>query len=82
MRIAGDVYPLMLTLGAGNRVREFGTESGVFAGAGIGLTEHFGTSVAYNGGNVDVGASFRLPGLESVGFNVILSVNWIARNVF
>lgn len=95
-RIGGDVYPLMATIGAGSHAREFGTESGVFAGLGIGLTESFGTSVAYNGDNFDVGASFRIPGLDSVGFNVILndafdqddrqrvilSVNWIAENVF
>ncbi|MDV7143105.1 hypothetical protein R3X27_10460 [Tropicimonas sp. TH_r6] len=95
-RIGGDVYPLMLTVGAGNKVRDFDREAGVFAGLGIGLTEYFGTSVAYNGDNMDVGASFRLPGLDSVGFNVILndafdqddrqrvifSLNWIAKDVF
>ncbi len=95
-RIGGDVYPLMLTLGAGNKVRDLDREAGVFAGLGIGLHEYFGTSVAYNGDNVDLGASFRMPGLESVGFNVILndafdqddrqrvvfSLNWIAKDVF
>ncbi|WP_129628793.1 hypothetical protein [Tropicimonas sp. IMCC6043] len=96
IRLAGAPYPLMLTVGAGNDVREFGRESGVFGGVGIGLTESFGTSVAYNGDNVDLGASFRIPGLDNLGFNailsdafdqdgrqrVILSVNWIAANVF
>lgn len=94
--VAGQPYPLMLTVGAGNRVRNFGLDSGVFAGLGVGLTESFGTSVAYNGDNVDLGASFRIPGIDSLGFNVILndafdqddrqrvvlSVYWITENVF
>ena len=95
-RIGGNYYPLMLTVGAGSNVRDFYRESGGFAGLGIGLTESFGTSVAYNGDNFDLGASFRLPAIKNLGFNVILndafdqddrqrvilSVNWFAENVF
>ncbi len=94
--MGGDLYPLMLTLGAGSNVRNFDRDPGVFVGAGIGLSEAFGTSVAWNGDNVDLGASFRIKGLDNLGFNVvlsdafdqddrqrfILSVNWIKDNVF
>lgn len=95
-RIGGDVYPFMVTVGAGTGIRDFYEGSGLFAGVGVGLTESLGASVAYNGDNFDVGASFRIPGINSLGFNlilndafdqddrrrVILSVNWIAQNVF
>ena len=96
VQIGGGFYPLMLTLGGGTEVADFGTEPGALAGIGIGLTEAFGTSVAYNGDNVDIGASFRIPGVDMLGFNVILSdafnmddrqrvvlsLNWIVDNVF
>ncbi|MEM9247199.1 MAG: hypothetical protein AAGB05_00735 [Pseudomonadota bacterium] len=92
----GTLYPLMVTLGGGTDVRDFRREPGLFAGVGIGLTEAFGVSAAYNGDNVDLGASFRIPGFDQVGVTavlndafdeddqqrVILSLTWISENVF
>ncbi len=96
IQLGGASYPLMITLGGGDKVSDYGTEQGVFAGIGIGLSETVGTSIAFNGDNFDLGGSFRFKALENWGFTaglgdvfdqddrqrVILSVNWIAANVF
>lgn len=73
LALGGDSYPLMLTLGAGTDVRDDGTEPGVYAGAGIGLGRNFGTSLAWTGEDVTLGAVARVPGLDSWRFTA--SVN-------
>ncbi|WP_172327861.1 hypothetical protein [Mangrovicoccus sp. HB161399] len=94
--LGGASYPLMITVGGGDSVSDYRTDPGMFAGIGIGLTENFGTSIAFNGDNYDLGGSFRFKALKNWGFTaavgdvfdqddqqrVILSVNWIAANVF
>ncbi|MBE3637280.1 hypothetical protein [Mangrovicoccus algicola] len=96
LRLGAQAFPLMLTLGGGDAVSDFGEEEGLFAGIGIGLSESFGTSLAYNGDNFDFGGSLRLPGLRNWGLTammrdvfdeddrqrVVVSVNWIAADVF
>jgi hypothetical protein len=69
-RIADGAYPVMLTLGAGTHRRDDETEPGLFAGAGIGLTENFGASLAWTGETATLGASFRIDGLENVYFTL------------
>ncbi len=66
----GDRYPVMMTLGAGTDIRDDGTEPGLFAGAGIGLTESIGSSLAWDGREVDLGASFRSPSLANLGLTM------------
>lgn len=70
----GDNYPVMLTLGAGNRVREFSREPGVFAGFGLGLTPTTAVSAAYSGDYFDLGLGFRI--------NDRLSLNAAVNDVF
>ena len=94
--VGAGLYPLMLTLGGGDKMHDFGEDPGFFAGAGIGLTESTGASLAYNGDNFDFGASFRIKGFETLGLTaavgdvfdeddrrrLILSVNWVFADVF
>ena len=92
----GDSYPYMLTLGAGNDLRNNGTDPGVFLGAGIGVTPSMGLSAAWTGETFDMGVSYRAPSLKNLSFNasvndvfgnendrrVTLSINWSLANVF
>lgn len=92
----GDSYPYMVTLGAGNDLRNNDTDPGVFLGAGIGVTPSMGLSAAWTGETFDMGVSYRTPGLKNLSFNasvndvfddeddrrVTLSVNWSLANVF
>ncbi|WP_108261447.1 hypothetical protein [Mangrovicoccus ximenensis] len=96
IQLGGASYPLMMTLGGGDAVRDYSTEPGMFAGVGIGLSESFGTSFAFNGDHFDLGGSYRFKTLKNWGFTatvgdvfdqddlqrVILSVNWVAADVF
>ena len=68
LAMAGDVFPVMFTIGAGSHLRNGNTDPALFAGAGIGLTKNLGTSLAWNGENFDLGAAFKIDGLENVGF--------------
>jgi hypothetical protein len=61
--------PLMLTLGAGTHARDFNTESGVYFGVGMGLTEHFAISAAWNGDDVTLGSGFRFDALPGMHFS-------------
>ena len=70
--IAGQSYPVMLTIGAGNRVRNFSQDSGIFVGAGIGLTPNFGASLAYAGDQVALGSAFKVAGLKNMVFSATL----------
>lgn len=63
---AQDVYPVMMTIGAGTNVSDFGREAGVFGGIGIGLTEYMSASLAWTGDEVSVGSSFKVKGLDDL----------------
>lgn len=67
---ASDSYPVMFTLGAGTHVRNNRTDPGAYIGAGIGLTEHFGASIAWTGETLDIGSSFTIAGLDNTYFSV------------
>jgi hypothetical protein len=96
LAMAGDVYPVMFTIGAGSHVRNNDTDPGLFAGVGIGLTKNVGASLAWNGENFDLGASFKIDGLDNFGFTatandvfnddasrrVTFTVNWFLRDAF
>lgn len=56
--------PVMYTIGAGNRVRDDNTSSGVFAGVGAGFNPYLGGSVAWTGDTLDLGLSVR-PSLKA-----------------
>lgn len=64
---AGDAFPVMFTLGGGSNVRDDDTDPGLFLGAGIGLTPHLGASLAWGGDYVNLGASFKVDGLDNIG---------------
>lgn len=67
-KIGQGRFPLMLTLGAGSHLRHQGRDPAVFFGAGIGLTPHFGTSLAWTGETVTLGTAFRFDGLRNMTF--------------
>ncbi|MDO9524639.1 MAG: hypothetical protein Q7J57_03720 [Gemmobacter sp.] len=91
-----DYNPYMITLGVGSRLRANRTKSGVFFGAGLGLTENLAISAAWTGETVDLGAGFRLSGLPNTYFNAVVndvtdtrnsrrvtvSVGWALADVF
>lgn len=93
---AGDTYPLMLTLGAGSKLRNDRDDAALYAGAGIGLTPNIGISAAYTGEVVDIGSIFRIPGLDDFAFTAAVndvfddedsrrmtfSVNYFLRDLF
>jgi hypothetical protein len=60
VQAGGDRFPVMMTIGAGSRVRDLGTEPGLFAGVGMGLTDRIGASVAFSGDYFDVGVGVKL----------------------
>lgn len=94
LRTASDAYPVMLTLGGGDKVHDFGREAGVFGGIGIGITPVVGASLAYTGDYWDIGTGFRLG--DDLRLNVSLddafdqrdrrrvtvSVTYLLRNLF
>lgn len=57
----GDSYPYMLTLGAGNNLRNKRSDPGVFLGAGIGVTPSMGLSAAWTAETFDMGISIGPP---------------------
>jgi len=94
--LGGEMFPLMLTAGAGTHIRTNGTEPGIFFGAGIGLTQNLGASMAWTGETVTLGSAFKFDGLESISFSanvddlfnqqdsrrVTLSATWIIQDLF
>ncbi|MGI3171000.1 hypothetical protein ACRARG_17745 [Pseudooceanicola sp. C21-150M6] len=73
--MGADSFPIALTVGGGSHIRNFNTDPGVFVGAGIGLTDYFGASLAWTGESVTIGTAFR-PGRSP--FQISLS----AEDVF
>ena len=61
---SGEVYPQMFTIGVGSDLRNDNTDPGIFLGAGIGLTEIFGTSLAWTGETATLGISVRPPDIR------------------
>ena len=55
----GQSFPLMLTVGGGNKISDLGQEPGFYAGIGVGLTEHIGTSLAYSGDYFELGLGVK-----------------------
>lgn len=94
--IGSEMFPLMLTIGAGSHVRDGGTEPGIFLGAGIGLTQNLGASIAWTGETVTLGSAFKFDGLENVSFSanvddvfdqldsrrITLSATWFTQDLF
>lgn len=64
--------PVMFTAGIGNRLRDNGTEPGVFAGVGAGFTESLGGSVAWTGEAASLGISLRPSGALPLVVNLTL----------
>ena len=71
-QIGGQTYPLMITAGYGNAILEHHREPGAFVGAGIGITENFGASLAWTGESVTVGTAFKFDALENMRFSASL----------
>jgi len=94
--LGGEMFPLMLTAGAGTHVRTNGTEPGIFFGAGIGLTQNLGASFAWTGESVTLGSGFKFDGLENITFTasvddvfdqldsrrITLSATWFTQDLF
>ena len=68
-QIGGQTYPLMITAGYGSAILDHHREPGAYVGAGIGLTENFGASIAWTGESVTVGTAFKFDALENVRFS-------------
>jgi hypothetical protein len=73
LRSGDGVFPVMYTLGVGNRLRKDGTEPGVFAGVGAGFTDYLGGSVAWTGETLDLGLSLRPAAEVPLVVNVTLN---------
>ena len=71
-RIGATRYPLMLTLGLGDHIRNLGQNPGGFAGIGIGLDPNFGISAAWTGDSVTIGGSFTTDALKNWSFSTEL----------
>lgn len=55
----GRYYPVMVSLGYGSRQKR-GTDPGLFAGIGVGLTPNISVSLASDAGQIDAGIGLRL----------------------
>ena len=71
-RIGATRYPLMLTLGLGDHIRNDGQDPGGFAGIGIGLDPNFGISAAWTGDSVTIGGSYKADALKNWSFSAEL----------
>lgn len=71
--LGGDSHPVMVSFGAGNRLRANNTRPGVFAGVGLGLSRNLAASAAWSGEALDLGIGFRIPAVDALNFT--LAVN-------
>jgi len=92
----GESYPYMLTIGAGDDLRNNASDPGIFLGAGIGVSETTALSAAWTGETFDLGVSYRPRQITNVSFNalvndvtdiedsrrVTLSVSWAVADLF
>ena len=67
--LGGRSYPMMVTVGYGTHIEDRRRQPGVFVGAGMGLTENFGASIAWTGESVTVGSAFKFDGLDNFRFS-------------
>ncbi|WP_095587994.1 hypothetical protein [Actibacterium ureilyticum] len=72
----GQIYPVMFSIGAGNDLRNDGTDPGLFLGAGVGLTPALGTSLAWTGESFTLGLALRAPSRPE------LSLSLAAEDIF
>ena len=70
--IGGQSYPLMLTAGYGTSVLDHHREPGAYVGAGMGITENFGASLAWTGESVTIGTAFKFDALDNMRFSASL----------
>ena len=68
-KIGGQSYPLMITAGYGSAVLDHHREPGAYVGAGIGITQNFGASLAWTGESVTIGTAFKFDGLDNLRFS-------------
>lgn len=92
----GDSYPVMMTIGAGNRLRAGNTRPAVFAGVGVGLTQNLAASAAWSGEGLDLGLGLAFPELQGISFTLgasdvtnrvnsrrlVATATWSLQNVF
>jgi hypothetical protein len=71
-RFGDHSFPLMLTLGLGDHIRNAGTDPGGFVGIGMGLSPNFGASVAWTGETVTIGGTYRNDSLRNISFSAQL----------
>jgi len=64
--------PLMMSVGGGTDIRKNGTEPGVYAGIGAGLSRDFAASAAWYGDHAILGVSYRPANLPAMSLNVAL----------
>lgn len=60
VQAGGELYPVMATVGVGDRIRNLGQDPGAFAGIGIGLSPVTAVSAAFSGDYFDVGVGLRV----------------------
>lgn len=92
---SGEIYPLALSVGVGNDIRNNNTDPALFAGMGIGITSSFGASAAWTGETATLGVSFQPPNtrnfMMTASVNDVfddtqnrrlnISMSWVFRNV-
>ncbi len=72
IKLGDQAYPMMLTLGIGDHIRNAGNDPGGFAGLGMGLTPNFGASVAWTGETVTIGGTYKNAALKNWNFSAQL----------
>jgi hypothetical protein len=68
VQMASGPKPMMITLGGGTNIRNYGADPGLYFGMGLGLTEHFAVSAAWTGDEVALGTGFRFDALPNMHF--------------
>ena len=80
-RLTDDAFgaPVMVSLGYGSGVAARGTDSGAFAGVGVGVSRYASVSLGWFGDEAIAGGSFLVPGRENL--QISLGVGDITNRV-
>ena len=69
----GGRYPVIWSMGVGNKLVKDRTEPGIFAGLGVGVTRTLGASIALNGDEMELGVAWRPAGSDRIAIAASLS---------
>ena len=71
--VDGQRYPVIWSMGVGNKLRQSRTEPGIFAGLGFGVTKTLGASIALSGDEMELGVAWRPAGSDRIAIAASLS---------